>query len=214
MASRRSVAECAWPSVTGSRKRTSAATVQPAAGIATPCDPEPVVRAAHRGGIGGRVDDAERRRRGVLGSAGRVRVEGVALVQQGAEQLLEPVGHHASPRSSSSSRDARVERRRAALQLPAPQPRDGVGMQPRPGAVGVVPLHHLPPGLHRQLPLRGARPGDEHHLHLPVVAAVQDRAGEVEAERHRAVGQAVEVLRRRELEVVEHGTSIENSCCP
>ena len=47
-------------------------------------------------GVGGRVDDPERRGRGVLGGVGRVRVERVALVEQRLDQLVE-VAHDSRP---------------------------------------------------------------------------------------------------------------------
>ena len=46
--------------------------------------------------VGGRVDDAERRGRGVLRGPGRVRVEGVALVEERVDQLVERRAHVAS----------------------------------------------------------------------------------------------------------------------
>ena len=53
-------------------------------------------------GVGRRVDDPERRRRGVLGGARRVGVERVALVEQRLHQLVEVRGHE-RPSSSSAT---------------------------------------------------------------------------------------------------------------
>ena len=105
------------------RKRTSAATVAPGLGAATPCSRSRSNAPPSRCGVGRRVDDAEGRRRRVLGRARRVRVERVALVEERAEQLLEAGRAHASPRPSSSSTTRGVERRQPALALSAAQPR-------------------------------------------------------------------------------------------
>ena len=64
--------------------------------------------------VGGRIDDPERGRGGVLGRARRVGVEGIALVEQRADQLLDafcahprsPPGARGSPPASSSSSTA------------------------------------------------------------------------------------------------------------
>ena len=65
---------------------------------------EVVERARRAGCVRGRVDDAERRRRGVLRGSRRVRIERVALPEQGVDQLLERLSH----RELSPSRSATV----------------------------------------------------------------------------------------------------------
>ena len=146
--------------------------------------------------IRGRVDDPERRRRRVLRRARRVRVERVALVQQ---RVHERVKHRAAP---PRRRRTTAARRRLALL----QPVQRRGLQPHPAAAGVVERHHPLPVLDRELVARGAAPRDHRDLHVALLGE-QDRPREVERQRDLAVGQRVEVLGRRQLEVVgaRHG---------
>ena len=61
-----------------------------------------VIRRGHALGVGRRIDDPEWRGSGVLGGAGRVGVERVALVQQRLHQLLE-VAHSALASSARAT---------------------------------------------------------------------------------------------------------------
>ena len=113
------------------RKRTSpVSTASPSAG-AMPCmrSWSKVLGVDLR--VGRRVDDAERRRRRVLGRARRVRVERVALVQQRAEQLLER-RRPSSARLLQQLGDAGVEDGSPGSSCRAAAARDRVGVQPHP----------------------------------------------------------------------------------
>ena len=118
--------------------------------------------------------------------------------------------HGPSPSAGVRGRAARRRPRRskaARARLAAAEPLGRVGVQPHPAAVRVVPLDHPPPGRDRHAPRRRARPGHRDDLDLPAVAAVEHRAAEVEAERDEAAREAVEVLGRRQLEVVGAGAA-------
>ena len=78
-------------------------------------DPQPVEAARVALGVGRRVDDPERRGRGVLGRPGRVRVEGVALVEERVDELLQRRAHRASARARQQLRHGGVVRQQAAL---------------------------------------------------------------------------------------------------
>ena len=99
---------------------------------------------------------------------------------------------HAGTRSSPSPAP-RAARRLSALER--------LVAEPDPAATGIVLLDHRAPGRDRHPVLGGAAPG--HRDHLEAVRAVEeDVAVEMEAERDLAVLDGVEVLRRRDLEVV------------
>ena len=102
------------------RKRTSASTL----GASPPRSRHSSRRwskVARAGGVGRRVDDAERRRRRVLCRAGRVRVERVALEsRESTSSSTHRVGRSARRRPAARRRG--VERRRAALAVRRLQP--------------------------------------------------------------------------------------------
>ena len=156
--------------------------------------PHPVVRDGALARVLRRVDDPERRRRRVLGRLGRVGIELVALPHERVDERLER-GH------PQQLRDRGVVAGQPVGGLARGEPVERRGLQAHPAAARVVGRHQRAPRLHRQL--AGGRAAPRHHrdLHL----AVQDRAAEVEGERHLAVGQRVDVLGRRHLEVVGAG---------
>ena len=108
------------------RKRTSARHL--AVALDDALQLEVVVGAVERARVRGRVDDPERRRRGVLGRARRVRIERVALVEQRLDQLVHEL---------QQLRHARVEgrqRRGAPSRAGAPASvRSWSGIQPLRG---------------------------------------------------------------------------------
>ena len=163
------------------------------AGLEHELHPRAVERVRRAGRVDRRVDDPERRRRRVLGRARRVRVQRVALVEQRGEQALD---------AHSSSRTVSSNVWQPALGLAPRQRLERLVPQPDPAAAGVVGGDRAPPDLDRHPPARRAAPRHEHDLQPVVGAAVEHRAVEVEAERHVAVVERVEVLGRGHLEVV------------
>ena len=89
-----------WRSPLGSRKASVPETGDLGAGLQHDLHPRAIERVRPAGRVHRRIDDAERRRRRVLGRPGRVRVERVALVEQRGEQ---PLDAHSSSRTVSSN---------------------------------------------------------------------------------------------------------------
>ncbi len=163
------------------------------------------LRSPTRAGLGPlRREQAELPAQLVLGRVRPVRVEQVALVQHG---VGDPAGRDHAHRGTSVGSSS-AERR-----LPADQPAGGpvagqrveaVAIEPDPAAAGEVGVHHRPPDRHRQPVHRLLVPG---HLldREPGLAAGENRPAEQQPQRHLAVAQRVQVLRRGHLEVVRAG---------
>ena len=123
-----------WVSPAPCRKRTSPLRTASPSACAMPCM-RSLSNVLGRGlRVGRRVDDPERGRRRVLGRARRVGVQGVALVEQRAQELLER-GIHVSPppagrrrrrrRTAARARRAGARARRWCRRAGAPRRRWG-----------------------------------------------------------------------------------------
>ena len=198
---RRSAAS--WRSPLGARNRSVPDSVGAGGpgSIGDALEPGVVERAGAFGRVGRRVDDPERRRGRVLGRAGRVRVQRVALVQQRVDELVDAAVSHRAPRESRSETQASsVASPRSSF---ARWSASSVWERSATQAVfGVVVLDRLPPHRHRHPEVDRLRPRDQHHLQAAVLAGVVDHAVEVQRERRLAVGERVQVLGRGDLEVV------------
>src|SRR5579859_4014326 len=76
-----------------------------------------------------------------------------------------------------------------------------IAAQTKPGAVGIVRVHHVPPYFDRKLETRLFFPRNRRHLHRFVFGGIKDGAAEHQAQMHISVTETVKILGRTDVEV-------------